>query len=139
MAQKNPAAVAAKWATNLTNATQSITLGVQSVTVSPGMQAAANSAGYLSGVQANVDKWKANVGNVTLAAWQQAMITKGVPRIATGATEGKNKMQNFMQTFLPYVEQSKAALASTPRGSLESNIQRMTQWTRMMAQFRKGS
>lgn len=136
---QNPQQVAQAWANNLSAATQKITQGVQSVTVSPTQLAAQQSGAYLSGVQAAVSsgKWQNSLQAVSLSQWQQATITKGVPRIATGAQASVPKMTTFMQQLLPYVSQLQQSLQSTPRGSLEQNIARMNAWTRGMAQFSK--
>lgn len=134
---KNPADIAAKWATNLGNAGTSIQKGVQGVTTSPTAMAAANADGYLSGVQKAVSsgKWSRNLQAVSLSSWQNAMITKGLPRIQTGAQAGKGKVQSFMTQLMPYVQNLQGQLASTPRGTLGQNIQRMNTWVQGMAQF----
>lgn len=135
--QKNPATVAAKWATNLSAATTSIQAGVQAVTTSPTSLAARQADAYLSGVQQAVSsgKWQQSLNNVSLQSWQASMITKGIPRIQSGATAGKPNVQNFMTQFLPFVSNAQQQLAATPRGNLQQNIQRMITWTNQMAQF----
>lgn len=138
---QNAQAVAQAWANNLSASTQKITQGVQAVTVSPTQQAAQQASAYLSGVQQAVssNKWQNALMGVSLSQWQQATVTKGVPRIATGAQAAVPKMTAFMQQLLPYVNQLQQSLQATPRGSLEQNIARMNAWTRGMAQFSKNS
>lgn len=82
MAIPTPQAAAAKWAQALAGASDRIQAGVQSVTTSPGAAAARQKAVYVAQVQAKADKWAANVGKVSTADWQQAVIQKGIPRIA---------------------------------------------------------
>lgn len=131
-------AVAAKWARNLSGATQSIQAGVNSVTTAPGQAAAAAVQQYLAGVQAAVasGKWQRNVSAVSLQQWQQAMLTKGLPRIAAGASAATPKVQAFMGKFLPYLQGLQAKLASMPRGDINTNTQRAVTAIQYIAQFK---
>jgi hypothetical protein len=63
------------------------------------------------------------VGSVTLASWQNDFITKGLPRIATGATAAEPKMANFMGQFIPFLKSTQASLPA--RGGFAANVQRM--------------
>jgi hypothetical protein len=122
MAVMDPAAVATKWATNLGASTTSITAGVNAVQQAPGQSAAAQSAVWLQRLQASQAKWERNVSAVTLQEWKNAMLNKGLPRIATGAQQAVPKMQAFMQKWLPYEQAGVAQLP--PRGTVQQNIQR---------------
>ena len=117
----DPVAVAKKWAQNLGSAGTAITAGVNAVQTSPMSKAAANVNGYLSGVQnaVNSGKWVRGLNRRTLQDWQSAMLTKGVPRIGTGAQAAIPKMQAFMTQFLPYEASAVAALP--PRGDINAN------------------
>lgn len=123
---KNSADVAKKWAQNLSASTASIQAGVQSVTVNPATVAASRQDAYLAGVQraASDGSYQRGLARVTLQSWQQAMLSKGVPRIASGAAASQPKMQAFMDKWLPYQQGLQAQLASMPRGDLNTNIQR---------------
>jgi hypothetical protein len=123
---KTAAQVAQKWATNLAGSTASIQAGVQAVTVNPAQQAAAAVNQYLAGVQQAVadGSYVNGLSKVTLQSWQQAMLVKGVPRIASGATAAQPKFQAFMGSWLPYMQQLQQTLQATPRGDLQTNIQR---------------
>jgi hypothetical protein len=136
---KNPADVAGKWSTNLANSTNSIRSGVQSMTVSPTAQAARQVDQYLAGVQKAVadGKWVAGLNRVSLPQWQDAMLTKGLPRIQQGAVTGRSKMESFMSDFLPYVARAQQSLAATPRGGLEQNLQRMSAFVRQIAEYKR--
>jgi len=133
MARKDPAAVAAKWATGLGNATEAIKAGVNGVTQAPGVSAARQKDLWAQQVAASKDKWASRTAAVPLSDWQQAMVNKGVPRIAQGAQEAQPKMQEFMNKLLPYIDSQVNALP--PRGTLEQNINRATQLMRGMAKF----
>lgn len=136
-AQKSAADVAAKWSTNLGAAGDTIKRGVGAVQTAPTALAARNPDGYLAGVQRAVSsgKWQQRLNSVSLQAWQNAMVNKGISRVQTGAQYGKPNVQNFMQAFLPAVYSARDSLQSMPRGTLEQNIGRMNAFVRAMAQF----
>lgn len=132
-AMPNAADAAAKWAQNLGAAGTAYTSGVQAVQTAPGQQAAAASDRYIAGVQANVGKFKANVGAVSLADWQNAAVNKGAPRLATGATAAQPKMATVLGQLFPYIEQVRNSLPQ--RGDLEQNIARSAAFQRGMSKF----
>lgn len=130
---KNAAQVAANWASRLSQSTQAITDGVQGVTVAPGQAAARQKTVWQQNTAAAANKWAARTAAVPLSDWQQAMVTKGVPRIAQGATAAQPKMEAFMTKLLPYIESQRNALPA--RGDLSANINRMVAFTQAMAKF----
>lgn len=134
MASQSPADIAAKWAQGLSGSTQRITAGVQSVTVAPGQAAARQKQVWAQNTAAAVDKWATKTAAVPLADWQNAMINKGVARIATGATAAQPKFEQFMGKLLPFIATQKASLPA--RGNLDQNIARMTAFARGMATFK---
>lgn len=129
----NPADAAAKWAQNLGAAGQAYTAGVQAVQTAPGQQAAQAADRYLAGVQANLPKFKANVGAVSLADWQNAAVQKGAARLATGATAAQPKMANVLTQLFPFIDQARNSLP--PRGDIEQNIARSAAFQRAMSRF----
>ena len=134
-AMPDPTAAAAKWAQNLGAASQAYTAGVQAVQTAPGAQAAAASDRYIAGVQANVQKFKANVGAVSLGEWQAAAVNKGAQRLASGATAAQDKVGNVFSQLFPFISQVRGSLG--PRGDLEQNIARSANFQRAMAKFQK--
>jgi len=120
-----------KWATNLGGATTAMTQGANGVTESPTAKAARRVDAQVAGVQraAASGKTAAALNGVTLDQWRQAYVTKGIPRVATGATAAKPKMQAFGQFILGVTAQGKAQLdASMPRGDASQNRARMNAW-----------
>lgn len=138
MAMKNAATVADKWSRNLAGSTDSIRQGVQAVTQNPAEKAAQRVEAYLAGVQRAVadGKYARGLRRVTLQMWQEAMLNKGIGRVASGATAGKGKMVSFLEKFLPHLEAGKQKLASMPRGDLQTNIQRAVAMMEHNASFR---
>lgn len=135
MALPTPQEASAAWAQRLAGSTDRINRGVQGVTTAPGQAAARQKAVWAQNVQAAQDKWASRVASVSLPDWQQAMATKGVPRIAQGAQAAQPKMEAFMGQLLPHIQ---AGLGSLPaRGTLDQNIGRATQWIRHMSNFQR--
>ncbi len=125
--------VAADWASRLAASGDKIQRGVQAVQTSPGQLAARQADVWANNAMAAKSKFARNAARVSLGDWQQAMITKGVPRIATGAQAGQAKMAAFLQSFLPFVEGVRRSLP--PRGTLDQNIQRMVANARAISQY----
>lgn len=139
-ARKTAAAVAQKWSQNLAASGQTMTNGINGVTVSPGQLAAANSQAYLTGVQQNVGKWQSKLQAMPLSTWQNAMKVKGIPRVQQAATTDQGKVQSAMGPLLDYVYNTRDQInSSMPRGSLQQNISRMTAFVNQMSQYNSGS
>lgn len=132
---KDPNQVADKWATNLTNSTQSITNGVNAVTTAPGQKAAQAVDLWAQRVAASRNKWATNVGKVTLEEWKSKMINVGIPRVASGATANKPKVASFLTKFLPFQEQVTNSVRAMPKGTIEQSIARMTAQVRGTAAY----
>lgn len=125
MAHGTSTDVANHWRDRLSQSGDRIRQGVSAVRVAPGQAAAAQKAVWLSQLQASADRWASHVGRVSLADWQNAMTSKGVDRIATGAGAAVGKVDTFLAKFLPFVDAAKASLPK--RGTYEQNKTRMTQ------------
>lgn len=139
MSAVDPAAVATKWAQNLGAASQSIKSGVQGVTESPMAKAAAvaNTWQAKMSLPQTLANYVAGLNRTTLAAWQQAFLTKGLPRIASGAQAAMPKFQAFMSQWLPFVQNVAAQVRQMPKLTLEDSIARSTAQIRGNAQFRR--
>jgi len=126
MAVKDPTSVAEKWANNLSGAANSgaVAAGIAAVTTAPGQAAARQKSVWLQNVTSAQDRWAANTAAVSLQSWQQDATTKGVPRIATGATAAQPKFQQFMSKLLPFLNTQVQNLP--PRGNFQQNLSRAT-------------
>jgi hypothetical protein len=108
--------------------------GAQAVTQSPGQAAAAQQATWLANVTASANLWASKVAAVTTAQWQSAYITKGLPRVATGAQAAQPK---FAATLARIISAEKTIVAGLPaRGNLDQNIARSAAFQRAMASQR---
>jgi hypothetical protein len=103
-----PQAATTKWTSHLQGATTDMTAGVQRVTVAPGELAAAKFDKWLAGIQASAEKWRSRVKSVSLASWQQSMVSIGIPRAAEGASKKANKYEAFATEFYPFLESQMA-------------------------------
>lgn len=136
MAIPSASSAAERWVSGLSGATQKITEGVQNVTSSPTEAAAASLDRYLSSVTAAVQSGRMadRLRAVSLESWKNSFVTKGIPRIASGARASQGKFETFMRSFLPYIAQSVAELP--PRGSYSENVQRMNVMVDLLHQYK---
>lgn len=110
--------------------------GIEAVTTPPGQLAAAAQGRYISGVQQNVNKWASRVAGVSLAQWKQVSVEKGQGRLASGATSG---MPKYQQRIAAVLDAEKSIISSLPpRGTVEQNIQRSSQFQLAMHQAFSG-
>lgn len=139
MAMPSPAQVAQNWSSGMGASTEKMKQGITAVTESPTAKAARRIDAQVAGVQraAASGKTQAALERVSLEDWKRAALEKGVGRVAGGAMAAKQKFQDFMSQFLPHVEQGKRLLESTPRGDLETNINRAAIMMRHNATFRR--
>lgn len=121
----NASDVATRWQQGFANAGTKWSAGVNSVDRAPGIDAAASKDRYLAGVQANAEKFAANVSRVTLAEWKNACTTKGAARLASGASAGAPKYQAKIGPVLAAIGQIRDGLPA--RGDIMTNIERMRQ------------
>lgn len=131
----DPVAAAQKWATAMGAAGASYTDGVNRVNTAPGQAAARQVNTYVARVQERAAVWATNVAAVSLQEWQQRTVTKGAPRLGTGASAAQPKFQTFMTSLLQYEQ---AGLGQLPaRGDFGANQQRMIAWSNYMHGFTK--
>lgn len=135
----SPSVAAKNWQQNLTNATTKITQGVQAVQVAPTALAAQAADKYAAGVQQAVatGKYQNGLMGVSLQSWQQSMINKGVPRIASGASAALDKTTKAFTSLYAHIQSGLAQLESMPRGGLDNNLARGNAFARYMATYKK--
>lgn len=135
MAKVNAQQWLQKWGTNLNASGTYIKNGVQRVQTAPGVSAAAASDRMLQGVQASIANgtWQRNVSKVSLQDWQNAMINKGIPRLAQGVTQAQTTKVNSVTALLSAVDTASAAANQLPKGGLEQGIARATTFMRAMS------
>jgi len=143
MAKVNAQEYAEKWNRRIKGSTEDIRRGIRNTTEAPGVKAAKQ----VQLMKANLMKaledgsWERAVSRVTLQEWQEAMEEKGIPRLAAGVDAAMNKQVVMAEQLLADVDSVVAEVDKTPRGDLETNINRMTTFARGMArkaQQRKG-
>jgi hypothetical protein len=117
--------VTQKWAANAGAAQTAYTDGIRNTTVDPTALAAANEAGYLSGVQAAVQSglWRQRLAAVGKQGWMDAAVAKA-GNYGTGISAGTPKFTRAMQTWLPIIQQAGAAAKSMPGGTIDQRIAR---------------
>lgn len=136
MARVNSQQWLQKWSTNLNAAGTYIKNGVNGVTTAPGQSAAAAQDRMLAGITQAVQsgKWARNVSAVSLQAWQNAMINKGIPRIAQGTAQAVATKGPAIDVLLANVATATAAAHALPKGGIEQGIARATAFMRAMHQ-----
>lgn len=120
----NVQAITDKWATAMSAAGPAYEAGINGVTVAPGASAAAASAKYLAGVQANVTKFERNSLAVDLGTWKQAAIEKGSARLGTGAAAAKGKVLAFETAFFTYLKNGQSTIKNMPTTTYEQRKQK---------------
>lgn len=126
-----------RWEQGMNNAAERMRAGVQAVREAP--QAAA---------LRNVDKMRANflrsldsgkyasaMGRSTLQQWQQAMLQKGIPRIADGVRGAQTKVTAFANTLLQYEANLQQQVRAMPSATDADMKARMVAWYEGMKRF----
>lgn len=130
--------IAAKWKKNAQGAGDAFAKGVQSVTSSPMMKAAAKKDEWLRGIQRAADdgSWEEGLASVTLEGWKERTATTGMRRYVDGTKDGEGKVAAFMQQWLPVAGRISTEVKAMPKGSLSDSIARATKAIEMASQFR---
>lgn len=134
----DPQQATSKWTSRLQGATQEMTQGVQRVSKAPGQDAAAKFDKWMSGIQANAQKWRRNVANVPLDQWQHAMVNIGIPRVGQGATAKAGKYQAFAADFFPFLSAAMARVNAMPDNTFEARLQKATAMATALHGYKRG-
>lgn len=137
----SPTDYARKWATRTAGASEDVKRGVMGVTEAPGQAAVrakdALRANFLRALDDGT--WERNTAAVSVDSWRQSMLGKGINHMQDGVNGAQSKVAAFAQSFLPFLANVVANVKqSTPRGSLEQNIQRSVAVMRGLAQYKRG-
>lgn len=128
MARALPSAATAaqNWQTGFSGAGAKWAAGIEAVQTPPGQLAAAQQARYVAGVTQNAGKWASRTAAVSLATWKSVSVQKGQGRLASGATTG---MPKYQAAIAPVLQAMGSIISSLPpRGTVEQNIQRSSQF-----------
>ena len=123
--------VAANWVMAMQECGPKYTAGTAAAVaagINPGQLAAANQAGYLAGVQQNVQKWATKVAAVPPANWAALCSKLGAHNIGPGAAAKVQKYQNGMQIVLQTMTTLKAQIAAMPKNTYAARKARMNAW-----------
>lgn len=127
MAMKSPQVSAQKWSRNLAASGESIRAGVQSVREAPTAKAAQSLdkalANYTDAVTSG--RMARALQDVTLPAWQNAMVTKGLPRIQQGAQQGQGNYESFAVKFYPVAQAASEEAKSLPNNNINDALERV--------------
>lgn len=136
---KNASDVSEKWGRRLKGSFDDIKKGVQSVSVAPGVAAAAKADKMLAGITEAVQsgKWANRVKAVSLSDWQSKMIDKGIGRISAGVDGAKSKSEAFYSKLLPFQDSLKSSIQNMPDLTIDDSIQRVAAWMRGMKNFNR--
>jgi len=139
MARVSAEEFAEKHARRLKGATEDIRRGVERVTESPTLKAAAKKDKMKTNLNAALDsgKWERGLKRVTLEDWKGKMTDKGIGRIAAGIDAAHDKVVSFASELLPHVDAGKTAIARMSDVTLDDNINRMVTYTRHMSKFKR--
>lgn len=139
MAKLTPKQVTDKHARRLKGAVEDMRIGVESVTTNPMEKAIKKIPKMRANLLKAIDDGKVARGmaRVTLEDWKNAMVDRGIPRVATGVDAAAGKIEAFYGELLPHIDKAKAAIERLPDVSLEDSITRMSTFVREMAKFKR--
>jgi hypothetical protein len=135
---------AQSWANGMSGADAKIRAGVMATVLSPGQEALGSIAKMRANWIAAIDsgRWAIAMGAMTVQEWQQAMIQKGLPRIADGVAAGKPKVQAYANIAIPVMQALQAQIHAMPKTTPAESEARVLAWMRGMrnakAQLRGG-
>jgi len=115
-----------KWQQRTSAAVNEYVQGVNRVNESPSAKAVAQADVYLQNVQAAVNKWKRNLGAVTLEEWRDKTINVGAARIASGVNAAMEKTLRSTEANFRNIENALTGLPD--RGDFQTNLRRMNEF-----------
>lgn len=134
----NASQITAKWLTNYQGSAQAMTDGSNAVQTAPGQLAAANVNFWLSQIQANANKWAANVAAVSLQDWKTAYQQLGIQRGQAGAQQKQGKYLAFIQAYMAWLPGQVATIKAMPKGNIQQSIARAAAMIQASHQWGQG-
>lgn len=139
MAKLSSAEFREKHARRLKASTEDVRKGIDRVTESPTLKAAAKKDKMLTNLTAAVNsgKWEAGLKRVTLEDWKNKTRDVGVNRIAAGIDAAAAKVEAFADDLLPHIDRGLEKIKAMPDVTLDDNINKMTTFVRHMAELKR--
>jgi hypothetical protein len=115
---------------------QNYSAGVQATQVNPMALAAAASDRYAQGTAAAVasGKFQNALNSTPKSTWVNNSVTKGAPRLSSGATAALPKYQAFANKWAPIYANVSQAVAAMPKGGLANAQARSNTAIQMLMQ-----
>jgi len=139
MPKLTPAEAHEKWKNRLTSAVPDVKAGIDRVTESPMVKAAAKEDKWFAGLQRakSEGRFKRGLLNVSLEEWKAKARDVGADRIPAGAAAAQAKQTAFYSKLFPYEETLQAKINAMPDVTIQDSIARATAWMVGMSQFDK--
>lgn len=128
---------AERWAAGVQRGGQKMAEGIERVTTSPGVKAAAKAQKWLNNTVEAAPKWQAAVSRVSLEDWKESMRTLGVSRAAAGAAAKVGKFQDAIAPVLSFQNSVLSRVDAMPDTTLEDRINKSATYQREMAKYRR--
>jgi hypothetical protein len=125
------------WQNGMNNSADRMRQGVAAVKTAPSEGAIAAKEKMRARWIQSIDtgKWASRTAEITLQQWQQAMIQKGIPRIADGVRGAQARVINFATQLLAYEMQLQQQVRAMPKITVADSKARMNAWFDGMQQF----
>jgi len=130
MAKVTAEQMAQKWSTNIQNNIPAIVAGVQAVTESPTMKAAAAVSKWQAGIQRAIanNSFVNGCNRVTLNDWKTITTAKIQSNLSSGVTATLAKTTARFRSLLAYIDQGLSTIESMPKNTAADSKARMTAW-----------
>lgn len=129
---------AEKWARRTAASQSDWQAGIEAVTESPMVKAAASSDLWQQKVsmQETKDKFKRNVASVDMGTWK-AKTVAGAGKFSSGAQANQDKMAKHQRDSQAYIEAGQAKIKAMPNVTIEDKAARAAEWVRYMGKYKK--
>lgn len=130
---------AEKWQRRMKNAVEDMRQGIQRVNEAPTAKAAAKADKMLAKITEAVQSgvWSERLRKVGLEDWRQAILSKGLQRVASGVDGATDKVQDFAQQLLQHIDAGLNQIRQMPDMTIEDSVNRAAAWIRHMSKFKK--